>query len=610
MSLIPLTITSPSFLPSVPRENKKAPSPQAGPAEEPPLSELFGDNDDWTQLLHSFGERSQGTLRLCWSPPPSPSGSPTPPTPRIVRQISISETSALQPVQGHPEPRARPRSPPGLPPGAGDRAGLEEPEGQDGQDGGSKRPVDARDLEAGPEAPFLRGSPEALAGESSSVGVLLPSEVGPSPQGAAPPPPSPAASRRQIQAPDLGDKSPWPGPGPAKLPVEGDVLAEGLERGLRSRGASALPEGSAERPPSPEAAGQAPNEQPVQGAAPLARPERHSQVLGLDGLSTHGQGAGEPFRPEKGNSGHRGQQDPEWEQAHEAGGLEARDTEPLQQGDPPPDASQAPAGTQVPAPGTTPPSPRGSALSVAGARGPAVGASEATGALLTLADTQAQPVSTSAGGESKPGGPQPTQPGPAGRPEDLRTEAASSPGDLAPSKPHTDPDYLFHVIFLGDSNVGKTSFLHLLHHDAFATGLTATVGKVCWGGGPGLGLGDRGGPWLGPAVSEQALPGDVAAPALATGLHEAFILCGHNLGISLIVSNYGQFAFSALIWVAHNVPWRQSAVQFRSWCWWRVENRPVSTHVVGSSLQSELVTRPRSASMPWQETTGGVSFTE
>ncbi|KAM9002254.1 ras-related protein Rab-44 isoform 10-T11 [Sarcophilus harrisii] len=46
-----------------------------------------------------------------------------------------------------------------------------------------------------------------------------------------------------------------------------------------------------------------------------------------------------------------------------------------------------------------------------------------------------------------------------------------SPGGEAP-----EPDYLFHVLFLGDSNVGKTSFLHLLHHDSFATGLTATVG--------------------------------------------------------------------------------------------------------------------------------------
>nr|XP_024646370.1 ras-related protein Rab-44 isoform X2 [Macaca nemestrina] len=52
-----------------------------------------------------------------------------------------------------------------------------------------------------------------------------------------------------------------------------------------------------------------------------------------------------------------------------------------------------------------------------------------------------------------------------------------SPGDpMAAGEPQANPDYLFHVIFLGDSNVGKTSFLHLLHQNSFATGLTATVG--------------------------------------------------------------------------------------------------------------------------------------
>lgn len=51
-----------------------------------------------------------------------------------------------------------------------------------------------------------------------------------------------------------------------------------------------------------------------------------------------------------------------------------------------------------------------------------------------------------------------------------------SPGDHAASEPLANPDYAFHVIFLGDANVGKTSFLHLLHQNSFATGLTATVG--------------------------------------------------------------------------------------------------------------------------------------
>ncbi|EPY72886.1 ras-related protein Rab-44-like protein [Camelus ferus] len=47
---------------------------------------------------------------------------------------------------------------------------------------------------------------------------------------------------------------------------------------------------------------------------------------------------------------------------------------------------------------------------------------------------------------------------------------------MASEPPSANPDYAFHVIFLGDSNVGKTSFLHLLHQNSFATQLTATVG--------------------------------------------------------------------------------------------------------------------------------------
>ncbi|XP_067387765.1 ras-related protein Rab-44 [Emydura macquarii macquarii] len=39
-----------------------------------------------------------------------------------------------------------------------------------------------------------------------------------------------------------------------------------------------------------------------------------------------------------------------------------------------------------------------------------------------------------------------------------------------------DPDHLYNVLFVGDSNVGKTSFLYRLHEDSFSPNLTATVG--------------------------------------------------------------------------------------------------------------------------------------
>ncbi|NXW17130.1 RAB44 protein, partial [Circaetus pectoralis] len=39
-----------------------------------------------------------------------------------------------------------------------------------------------------------------------------------------------------------------------------------------------------------------------------------------------------------------------------------------------------------------------------------------------------------------------------------------------------EPDHLYNVLFVGDSHVGKTSFLYRLHADTFNPHLTATVG--------------------------------------------------------------------------------------------------------------------------------------
>ncbi|NXD29183.1 RAB44 protein, partial [Spelaeornis formosus] len=43
-------------------------------------------------------------------------------------------------------------------------------------------------------------------------------------------------------------------------------------------------------------------------------------------------------------------------------------------------------------------------------------------------------------------------------------------------KASLDPDHLYNVLFVGDSHVGKTSFLYRLHADTFNPHLTATVG--------------------------------------------------------------------------------------------------------------------------------------
>ena len=74
-----VTATCPSLtlasctLPSVPRTGEeKAPDAQAASSEEAPLPGLFGDNDDWDQLLSGIGSTPLSALQLSWSPPPTP----------------------------------------------------------------------------------------------------------------------------------------------------------------------------------------------------------------------------------------------------------------------------------------------------------------------------------------------------------------------------------------------------------------------------------------------------------------------------------------------------------------------------------------------------------
>ncbi|NXM78757.1 RAB44 protein, partial [Serilophus lunatus] len=52
--------------------------------------------------------------------------------------------------------------------------------------------------------------------------------------------------------------------------------------------------------------------------------------------------------------------------------------------------------------------------------------------------------------------------------------AGAAPRDCP--KASLEPDHLYNVLFVGDSHVGKTSFLYRLHADSFTPNLTATVG--------------------------------------------------------------------------------------------------------------------------------------
>lgn len=205
--------------------------------------------------------------------------------------------------------------------------------------------------------------------------------------------------------------------------------------------------------------------------------------------------------------------------------------------DPPP-APLPYATPQAQAPGRPSP-PRGSPPR-GSQPGDAAGPQEPTKTLPTVEELEVLPTTVHAEGEQGPS--QRREPRAQSRLEDPGMDSREagltpSPGDPVASEPLANPDYIFHVVFLGDSNVGKTSFLYLLHHNSFATGLTATVGKARLGG-RGGGRGPRGADQRARTGPEGAIPGEAAGSVLATGPALDMILYGHNRAILLILSNY------------------------------------------------------------------------
>ncbi|KAL0622569.1 Ras-related protein Rab-44 [Plecturocebus cupreus] len=552
---------------SVPGAGEKAPDPQAVSPEEGPLPGLFGDNDDWDQLLSSFGSPPHGALQLCWSPPPSPRAASGPQTPRVVRQISISEPHTLLFGQEpSSDPDRVPRTPPGVPFSTKDSKGMDPDEQDDRvpstspgvpfsskdskrmdpdeQDLSAEQPVEPRDQDPNqepgsrPEGRLLRGLPEPPAGESGSrvaaaFKMLIPLEDGLPPHLNSPPPQAPAGSSKQIQASDSDDKGPgsWappsgaqpgagagpqeptqtppsmteretqPGPlsttvlkgvGPPKPPrqreaLQQDLRATGSEPGLGFQRARALTLGPAEPFQGLASVGPVPTERLEQGQAdpavqaglPEGLREARGWVLGLGELpSLPHRGLEEEPRAEEGEQVDRGGQDLGSEQSVEAHGLETANSEHPQQDSLlvslPSATPQAQADAEAPAPGKPAPPPMGAQ--------PGAGPQEPTQTPPTVAKQEAQPrPSLMTTHTEEQGPPHSREPRAESMLEDPGTdsrEAGLTPplGDPMAGKPQANPDYLFHVIFLGDSNVGKTSFLHLLHQNSFATGLTATVG--------------------------------------------------------------------------------------------------------------------------------------
>ncbi|XP_062043168.1 LOW QUALITY PROTEIN: ras-related protein Rab-44 [Lepus europaeus] len=373
--------------PSVPSTREKVPDPPATAPEEAPLPELFGDNDDWDQLLSGFRSPPHGALQLTWSPPPHPESASGPQTPRVVRQISISEPQALPSAQ---EPAARSDGAPSLLPGvlalAKDREGVE----HGGRDIGPEPLVQAQSLEPtfkpGPpaEAHFLYEPPGAPGGESQSLE---------------------AAALRML------------------MPLEAEPPPQGLEEEPREE------------------------EEEIKGVGGGSRSPGSAQALEAPGL---------PLGP--------------GEQSQDRA-LPA----PL-----PLHTAPARAGTEAPGPGKPPPAsgppPMALPRAAAGPQGPTQ-----TFPSVPEPGARPRPPATNAHQEGWPGSPRSREARAEGRPEDPGTDSGEAGqllalGDHRPGEPLACPDYVFHVIFLGDSGVGKTSFLHLLHHNSFASGPTATVG--------------------------------------------------------------------------------------------------------------------------------------
>ncbi|XP_040839209.1 ras-related protein Rab-44 isoform X2 [Ochotona curzoniae] len=392
--------------------------------EEAPLPEILGDNDnDWAELLSRFCSPSHGALQLTWSPPPTPRATLDSPPPRVVRQISISESCTLplaqKPVAGPDEDH---RNTPGMPAGAEGKDGVE----LEGQDVGPELPAKLHILEPRfqPESPAEEAhlpSGESRSPVVSAFKARVPLEEEPPPQAGLPSPQALVGPSKQIQASDPHDQAPGLTSAAARLPKQGAAPAQDLQAiGFE-----------------PNPASQNLGEEVRKEGEDIKRGGVLSSMQSLEA-------SGPPAGP--------------WEQLPH-GALQA--------------SLPVLADTESPDPGKLPP-----------ARGPPPSAP--LGAMHTFSympelGARPSPPATAAHQEPWPGSSPSKEPRAESHPAEPGMDSEStgqnpSPGTPWPGEPQLHPDCVFHIIFLGDSNVGKTSFLHLLHHNSFAVNLSATVG--------------------------------------------------------------------------------------------------------------------------------------
>ncbi|XP_020855194.1 ras-related protein Rab-44 isoform X4 [Phascolarctos cinereus] len=471
--------------------------------EENPLPSLF-EEGEWSQLLTSFTSPLPGSItQVSWSPPPTPRSLQGHHTPRVVRQISITKPNFWQLNQESPsDAEVPPRSPLGPSPAPTIVPELNV--------AGGPRPEetfqwDFQRVLSGEPAITTGGQTGPVSGDSLPTQVLVGSgkgiedtdgdEVG---QGNGPTSDMLSkgySSERSLQT--LGPSTDMQANtwevGPEETPHPG-LHPAGLEQEVGSWGNEVFP-------PGPDVPSETPELALMQDSIPTR--EQEQEKMSTDGREVEASQQNAPSGQETGlrestgpdvgevpGEGSRSAESPEPD-VGEVPCEESRSAE-----SPEPDVGEVPCEESRSAESPGPDVERGGlqdqnpedvrraedrglqrqaqegSLLPEDSSGNTLGPQDSGQALSILAEAGAQSVSKVLEGQITPLSSEPREENGSRVTKETKAQAAGA----SPGGEFSDPDYLFHVLFLGDSNVGKTSFLHLLHHDSFAAGLTATVG--------------------------------------------------------------------------------------------------------------------------------------
>ncbi|XP_044531224.1 ras-related protein Rab-44 [Gracilinanus agilis] len=459
--------------------------------EEDPLPLLF-EEGDWSQLLKNFTSPLPGNnTQVSWSPPPTPTSLQGHHTPRVVRQISITNSWGLK-QESPSDPEVLPRSPPepstdpAIVPelSVADEIEMEDASGQEAEIlhtsdletgdvlGQRVRPSGSDVSEVAKEAGLMESSVTDMANSPGwedkfmrspetdvvmaaiqesglidieselHVGNIHGQEVGFSKS------PGPDGNGTFLYSPgsDVGDT----------LTLEAKLIeSPRMDRDdatIQSPGVTDLP----------NIVGDASDQETSPGSERLM--DVSGPVVanfydeGVQLIELPGPNVGDVLEEKPGNI--ESSRPDVLPVIPEHGVLQDQSPDEVQRAEDRGLQSQAQEGSLFPkdASGNTPgPEHSGPGLSIMVEAGAQAG-SEVLGSQITAPYLE------------------PTEEKKSGVAEETNLKVKAKRATATPEEGSPDPDYLFHVLFLGDSNVGKTTFLYLLHHNSFATGLAATVG--------------------------------------------------------------------------------------------------------------------------------------